>query len=298
MNYKNIYDQLTSKCKERGLDKSKLTGYFESHHITPKCLGGDDSKDNLVLFTAREHVIAHKLLWKSYPENISLMWAYKRTVNSHKGLLTSREVEYAKTKFADYMSNRVISEETKNKISKTLTGRKVPQEVVEKRRKSMTGQKRSEETIENLKQAWVKRKEKGWTHSEESRAKISAAGKGRVDSEETRKKKSVASKGRPLPENTKIAASAYQKSLKPWEKSGVKFNTYRLYKWLHADYFYDMWIFAGKPKSKKFRSFVNDLDSTEYKVDYFQTIVDLFISGWIPEEDNDWLNRFRSKVND
>ena len=38
--------------------------YYQNHHILPKSLGGDNSKDNLVNLTAREHFICHLLLTK------------------------------------------------------------------------------------------------------------------------------------------------------------------------------------------------------------------------------------------
>jgi hypothetical protein len=38
--------------------------YYENHHIIPKALGGDNSKENLVKLTAREHFICHLLLVK------------------------------------------------------------------------------------------------------------------------------------------------------------------------------------------------------------------------------------------
>ena len=75
MNYKKIYDQLVEKCRVRGLDKSALEGYYEKHHIIPRCLGGGNGVSNLVMFTGREHFVAHMLLMKAYPENISLMRA-------------------------------------------------------------------------------------------------------------------------------------------------------------------------------------------------------------------------------
>lgn len=39
-------------------------GYKENHHIIPKCMGGQDTNDNLVFLTAREHIVAHWLLTK------------------------------------------------------------------------------------------------------------------------------------------------------------------------------------------------------------------------------------------
>jgi len=38
--------------------------YTEKHHIVPRSLGGNNSKDNLVRLTAREHFVCHLLLTK------------------------------------------------------------------------------------------------------------------------------------------------------------------------------------------------------------------------------------------
>ena len=43
--------------------------YHERHHITPRCMNGDNSKDNLIDLYAREHFIAHKLLAEENPQN-------------------------------------------------------------------------------------------------------------------------------------------------------------------------------------------------------------------------------------
>ena len=57
--YETIYKNLIEK---RLVETPE--GYSEEHHITPKSLGGSDSKDNLVRLTAREHYLAHYLLMK------------------------------------------------------------------------------------------------------------------------------------------------------------------------------------------------------------------------------------------
>ena len=49
MEYSKVYNKIVARGKERGNDKKKLEGYYEAHHILPKCLGGADSKENLVL---------------------------------------------------------------------------------------------------------------------------------------------------------------------------------------------------------------------------------------------------------
>jgi hypothetical protein len=51
------YHNIINRARQR-----KIEGYSEGHHIIPKCLGGDNSKSNLVRLTAREHFICHQLL--------------------------------------------------------------------------------------------------------------------------------------------------------------------------------------------------------------------------------------------
>lgn len=73
MNYKKIYDQLVEKEKPRGLDRSSVDYYTEIHHIVPRCMGGSNEDDNLVMFSAREHLIAHVLLWKAFPKHVGIV---------------------------------------------------------------------------------------------------------------------------------------------------------------------------------------------------------------------------------
>lgn len=57
--YSVCYYNIINNAKTRKLDE-----YYEKHHIIPKCMGGTNSKDNLVILTAREHFICHRLLVK------------------------------------------------------------------------------------------------------------------------------------------------------------------------------------------------------------------------------------------
>jgi hypothetical protein len=59
--YSRWYAQLVFQAKNRILPEGT---YVENHHIIPKSFGGDNSKNNLVKLLAREHYIAHLLLWK------------------------------------------------------------------------------------------------------------------------------------------------------------------------------------------------------------------------------------------
>lgn len=70
MDYAAIYDDLIARARGRSRH-----GYMERHHIVPKCMGGSNSKGNMVYLTAKEHFIAHKLLVRIYPEVYGLAQA-------------------------------------------------------------------------------------------------------------------------------------------------------------------------------------------------------------------------------
>lgn len=57
--YTRIYFSIIENARLRVLPKDQ---YKETHHIIPRSMGGDNSSDNLVDLTAREHFICHKLL--------------------------------------------------------------------------------------------------------------------------------------------------------------------------------------------------------------------------------------------
>lgn len=70
MDYKKHYTLLIERAKSR-----HLSGYTETHHVIPKCLGGNDNIANLVDLTPEEHYLAHLLLVKMYPNESGLVWA-------------------------------------------------------------------------------------------------------------------------------------------------------------------------------------------------------------------------------
>lgn len=65
MDYEKIYNDLIEKAKSSICVEG---GYFEKHHIIPKSLGGTNDASNLVKLTARQHYIAHLLLYKIYKD--------------------------------------------------------------------------------------------------------------------------------------------------------------------------------------------------------------------------------------
>jgi hypothetical protein len=96
MDYKKIYDSLmTSRMSMRNGRKleRKNGSYFERHHIIPISLGGNKSyaigSDNIVLLTAREHYIAHRMLWLIYKTR-EMGFAFHKMVFSESPLQKRR----------------------------------------------------------------------------------------------------------------------------------------------------------------------------------------------------------------
>ena len=80
MDYKKIYDNFMSSrmsLKKDRIVKRKRGEYFERHHIIMKCKGGNNEYDNIVLLTAREHFIAHWILWRVYRDRSSALAFHK-----------------------------------------------------------------------------------------------------------------------------------------------------------------------------------------------------------------------------
>lgn len=95
MNYKQIYFDLIKKA----LQRKSIKGYYETHHIIPRCLGGTDDKSNLVKLTAREHFVAHYLLVKIKPGNFKLINAALMMSCTNKLRTTSRTYEWMRKKY-------------------------------------------------------------------------------------------------------------------------------------------------------------------------------------------------------
>lgn len=106
MDYKKIYDDLMRARMSIKNDriKQKSEGvYLERHHIIPLSMGGIKSyslrSDNIVLLTAREHYLAHRMLWLIYKSR-EMGFAFHKMVFSSSPLqkrrFDSRAYEAAK----------------------------------------------------------------------------------------------------------------------------------------------------------------------------------------------------------
>lgn len=118
MNYERIYNQLIERAKSDNRIKGNDV-YYEKHHIIPKCLGGTNDKENLVLLTAREHFLCHWILARIHPNNKELAYAFwamcnQKSKRSNHYVVSSKMYQEAKESF----SRNGLSEETKEKLKK------------------------------------------------------------------------------------------------------------------------------------------------------------------------------------
>ena len=61
--YENFISSIKEIAKSRKKLKTSDENYicYHRHHIMPKCFGGTNDDENLILLTCEEHIIAHIL---------------------------------------------------------------------------------------------------------------------------------------------------------------------------------------------------------------------------------------------
>ena len=131
-----------------------LEGYVEKHHIIPKCIGGDNSPENLVKLPAKAHYVAHHLLCKAYPDNMKLKYAF--SFMSSRQSLTSKMYETSKSirlGTEGYWKNKKRSPETikKIKIKRANQVIKMTEKWKQNISKGNKGKKRSNAILKNKK---------------------------------------------------------------------------------------------------------------------------------------------------
>jgi hypothetical protein len=228
MDYNKIYNNLIAS--RQLLNRQKFSGeYFESHHIIPVSLGGSSRKANLVLLTAKEHFIAHLLLYKMHTGRDKAKMAnalFKMCSNNpnQQRDFISRYYEFSK----NVMNKLRKGENT------SFFGKKHSTETIEKMRKSRLGDKNpafgkipwnkglTKCTADGMKQisdAAIERYSNpnnriGKPHTTETKDKISKLHRGIPKSNEHKQKLSIANKGKSVSESTKRKLSEKFKGTK------------------------------------------------------------------------------------
>ena len=279
MNYKKIYDRLVAKAKVRGLDRKSVDYYTEVHHIIPRSLGGSDEESNLVMLSAREHYIAHLLLWKMDKSCVAMYCAFMYM--SSKYTSNARLYELFKIQFSEMQSKRFYKKE-KNLVGMTFGRLTV---------KSLSGwywtgynnnaRWLCECSCGNTKIVGVRSLTAGRTRScgclhEEYYARMSGEGNHFFGKEHTEEVKE------------QIRQLRLSEEIRPWETPLAKKDKESLNRWSMSDLYYDLWIKFDKPGRRKLAKIYNDLFNDDVHIDYFKSQVTKFKSGWIPELDHKW----------
>ena len=184
-------------------------------------MGGSNEKENIVRLTAKEHYIAHRLLYKIYrtPQLAFALKAMSMASSRLHRSFTSRQYEHIRlivNEAAKGRKLRPLSEEHKRKLSQATKGRKCPPRTEEHARNlgnSKRGKPLSEEHKRRISEGllgripWNKnRNMPRHIYTPELSKKLSIAlmgvntwTKGVPKSEDHKKKISAANKGKPKP---------------------------------------------------------------------------------------------------
>ena len=121
MDYQLAYNRLIDKYRGE-----RLTGYVETHHIIPRCMGGSDNSDNLVRLTAKAHFVAHLLLAKIHGGKLAVAAWRMSTLRKY----TSRKYEWVRIAAAEFVGDmnrgRKQSPEAKRKQIEAQSGERNP----------------------------------------------------------------------------------------------------------------------------------------------------------------------------
>ena len=151
MNYLKVYCNLIRKAEKR----TPPEGYTEKHHTFPKGLFGKN--DRIVIFTSREHYIAHLLLEKICIKRYGIGDERTKKMTLACFLMRNRSEKYnshlyeqVRKRYSENMKERMggennpsygvpCSEEKKQKIREKHLGKKASQETRDKMSKTRKG---------------------------------------------------------------------------------------------------------------------------------------------------------------
>lgn len=150
MNYQKIYRSLILKA----IARKAVKGYFEAHHIVPKCFGGIDGSSNIAILTPEEHYVAHQLLVKMYPGDADIIWAaIAMTSGKGRGRKGNKLYGWLRRRNSkQYKGKPRWSQEVKDRIGEAARLRN------QGKNHPMYGRKHSEETIAKMRAAKLGKK--------------------------------------------------------------------------------------------------------------------------------------------
>lgn len=205
-------DDYISLCQS-SLDRTKIDGYVEKHHMFPKCLCVTNEekldKKNLVVFTAKEHFIAHRLLSEMFEGNIKrkMQKALSMMLVDRLGnrIITVEEYEIARKANSESkigIKLPVRTKEHSKNLSNALSGRTRTEESCRKQSNTKKNTPLSETQIKEYERRIGKYDGpmKNKTHREESKIKMSISSLGKSKSDNHKKNISIGLTGRQFSE--------------------------------------------------------------------------------------------------
>jgi len=222
MDHLKIYNEIIDNAKSENRKKLKreniLYQYFEKHHIVPRCLNGSDDKDNLILLTAKEHYLCHRLLIHMYPTNLGVKYAFYRMTFDKKGkhFISSLDYAYARELYHS-IPKKSHYERWVEKYGKEEADRKYTNMIFklknhifsDEHRKNLSIRQKgiSKQPLTSEHKQKISKANEGRQVSLETRDKISIANSGKICSNETREKISKSLEGNVLSIETKTKIS-------------------------------------------------------------------------------------------
>ena len=156
--YSTVYYQIIKRACNRGLDKKALPYYTESHHIIPRSLAGANTSNNLVLLTAKEHFVCHRLLVKMTVGHAHELMKHAfgfmcQTIHSTQFKRSQTSTAYQILR----LHSAVRSPEWRAKIGAANKGKVRSAEYVVKMKARLTGRKLSSQAKENIRRGSILR---------------------------------------------------------------------------------------------------------------------------------------------
>ena len=145
--YVNRYERFIDSLK-----KQNVEGYSEVHHIVPRSMGGTNDTDNLIRLTARQHFIAHWMLWKAYGGKMTMafhamVYRYNKKIKRHTKINSRTHLKLVEqhSQFLSllntnnkYALGTKWTEESKQKMREIRAKQTIPKESYEKSSMSMS----------------------------------------------------------------------------------------------------------------------------------------------------------------
>lgn len=252
-------------------------------------MGGDDTSDNLVLLTAREHYLAHVLLHKMYPDNNKLLYTVMM-MSGHVERRNFKANSHLYQKIAESNAERFCKENAPS--FKDFTGLRFGRLTVVNlsgwRQRKADGANESQWLCEcdcgNYKEATGKNLQQGTTKS--CGCLVKDTYPRQLPNGQRAESKGVGYKYKSGRDGWDC-----EKYDRPWKSPSIMQHLHNEAKWKLADYYYNhfMEMCPGKGFGVFWKIYKETHNDDLVKKNYFSLMVSMFNKGWVPKEDEKWI---------